>query len=229
MMKTKFKDIPIEDRPRERFKKIGCENLSNEELLAIILKVGTKEVSVLDLARNILIKYAGIDNFNKITLNSLKNIKGVGEVKAISILASIELGRRIYQNNNKIKKFNINNPEDIIKYYKEIFKDKKQEEFHVIYLDIKHNIIASKRLFIGTLNRSLVHPREIFKEAYLNSAAGIVCIHNHPSLDVTPSKEDIYITKNINEIGTIHDIKLVDHLIIGDNTYFSFYENNYIH
>lgn len=227
-MIIKFKDIPITDRPRERLKKYGCENLSNEELLAIILKVGTKDLSVLDVSRSILANYGDVKNLNYATLNKLKSLKGVGEVKATVILASIELGRRIYQTNTTLKKYNINNPRDIVSYYKEVFKDKKQEEFHIIYLDVKNNIITTKKMFIGTLNKSLVHPREIFKDAYLNSAAKIVCVHNHPSGDVTPSKEDIYITRNISEIGRIHDIILVDHLIIGGNIYFSFCENRYL-
>ena len=147
-MIIKFKDIPITDRPRERLKKYGCENLSNEELLAIILKVGTKDLSVLDVSRSILANYGDVKNLNYATLNKLKSLKGVGEVKATVILASIELGRRIYQTSTSLKKYNINNPRDIVSYYKEVFKDKKQEEFHIIYLDVKKNIITIKIIYL---------------------------------------------------------------------------------
>jgi len=227
-MKTSFKSLPEEDKPRERLKKYGSSSLSNEELLAIILKTGTKDTSVDEVARNLLIEIKNINKIKDITLNKLTSIKGIGEVKAISILAVIELGKRIYLNNSDIKKYNINNPLDIVNYYKDVFKDKDQEEFHVLYLDTKNNIISKKKLFIGTLNKSIVHPREIFKDAYLNSASGIVCIHNHPSGNVDPSKEDVYITKNIHEISKIHGITLIDHLIISSDNYFSFFENNYI-
>ena len=158
-------------------------------------------------------------------INNLTSIKGVGQVKAITLLASIELGRRIYNFNNNLKKYNIKNPIDIISYFNELLKDKKQEEFYVLYLDNKNNIIENKKLFVGTLNKSIVHPREIFKEAYVLSSASIVCVHNHPSGNVTPSKEDISLTRKIHEIALIHEIKLLDHIIVGDNNYFSFYEN----
>ena len=224
-MIIKFKDIPITDRPRERLKKYGCENLSNEELLAIILKVGTKDLSVLDVSRSILANYGDVKNLNYATLNKLKSLKGVGEVKATVILASIELGRRIYQTSTSLKKYNINNPRDIVSYYKEVFKDKKQEEFHIIYLDVKNNIITTKKMFIGTLNKSLVHPREIFKDAYLNSAAKIVCVHNHPSGDPQPSIEDRQLTAVLLAAGQTLGIPLLDHLIIGDGAYYSFQED----
>lgn len=227
-MNNNFKNLPTEEKPRERLKKYGRANLSNEELLSIILKTGTHNVPVDELSKNLLVELKSITNLKDITLSKLTSIKGIGEVKALSLYASIELGRRIFQSKPLTKKYNISNPIDIINYYNDILKDKLQEEFHVLYLDSNNTIISSKRLFIGTINRSIVHPREIFKEAYLNSACKIVCIHNHPSGSVTPSKEDIMITKSLDEIGRIHDIKLVDHLIIGLDKYFSFYENKYL-
>lgn len=229
MENIKFKNIPKNEKPRERFLKYGVKHLTNEELLAIVLKTGTKNFSVKDLATQILTSINDITDLKKINLNNLIKIKGIGKVKAITLISAIELGKRIYTNNVEVKKYNINNPSDIINYFNQIFKDQKQEEFYVLYLDTKNNIIETKRLFIGTLNRSVVHPREIFKQAYLLSADKIVCIHNHPSADCTPSKEDIIITKKIKEIALIHDIKLLDHLIIGGNNYYSFYENNIIH
>ncbi len=225
MNNIKFKDLPKNELPRERFMKYGVENLSNEELLSIILKTGTKDIPVNAVSLEILSSIKDIAKLKDMKINNLTSIKGVGQVKAITLLASIELGRRIYNFNNHLKKYNIKNPIDIISYFNELLKDKKQEEFYVLYLDNKNNIIENKKLFVGTLNKSIVHPREIFKEAYILSSASIVCVHNHPSGNVTPSKEDISLTRKIHEIALIHEIKLLDHIIVGDNNYFSFYEN----
>ncbi|MCI6002370.1 MAG: DNA repair protein RadC [Tenericutes bacterium] len=225
MNNIKFKDLPKNELPRERFIKYGVESLSNEELLSIILKTGTKNIPVNVVSLEILSSIKDITKLKDMKINNLTNIKGVGRVKAITLLASIELGRRIYNSNNNLKRYNIKNPIDIISYFNELLKDKKQEEFYVLYLDNKNNVIENKKLFVGTLNKSIVHPREIFKEAYILSSASIVCVHNHPSGNVTPSQEDISLTRKIHEIALIHEIKLLDHIIVGDNNYFSFYEN----
>ena len=223
MNNIKFKDLPKNELPRERFIKYGVESLSNEELLSIILKTGTKNIPVNVVSLEILSSIKDITKLKDMKINNLTNIKGVGRVKAITLLASIELGRRIYNSNNNLKRYNIKNPIDIISYFNELLKDKKQEEFYVLYLDNKNNVIENKKLFVGTLNKSIVHPREIFKEAYILSSASIVCVHNHPSGNVTPSQEDISLTRKIHEIALIHEIKLLDHIIVGDNNYFSFY------
>ena len=225
MNNIKFKDLPKNELPRERFIKYGVESLSNEELLSIILKTGTKNIPVNVVSLEILSSIKDITKLKDMKINNLTNIKGVGRVKAITLLASIELGRRIYNSNNNLKRYNIKNPIDIISYFNELLKDKKQEEFYVLYLDNKNNVIENKKLFVGTLNKSIVHPREIFKEAYILSSASIVCVHNHPSGNVTPSQEDISLTRKIHKIALIHEIKLLDHIIVGDNNYFSFYEN----
>lgn len=225
MNNIKFKDLPKNELPRERFIKYGVESLSNEELLSIILKTGTKNIPVNVVSLEILSSIKDVTKLKDMKINNLTNIKGVGRVKAITLLASIELGRRIYNSNNNLKRYNIKNPIDIISYFNELLKDKKQEEFYVLYLDNKNNVIENKKLFVGTLNKSIVHPREIFKEAYILSSASIVCVHNHPSGNVTPSQEDISLTRKIHEIALIHEIKLLDHIIVGDNNYFSFYEN----
>ena len=125
-------------------------------------------------------------------------------------------------------KIKLNKAISIYDYFKDVLGDKKQEYFYCVYLDTKGNYLGKKCLFIGTINNSLVHPREIFKEAYLLSANGIICVHNHPSGDVSPSKEDILLTMKIKEIGIIHGINLIDHVIIGDNSYYSFYDNGKI-
>ena len=223
MNNTLIKNIPKSERPRERLKKYGKENISNEELLSIILNTGTKNKSVKDISNLILSKINDITDLKDITLNSLKQIDGIGEVKAIKILASIELGKRVYLDNNLVN-IKMDTPEKIYNYMKSEVERKNQEYFYAIYLDSKKNLIDKKLLFIGTLNKSIVHPREIFKYAYLLSASSIICVHNHPSGDTIPSKEDLNLTKALVEIGKMQGINIIDHIIIGKN-YYSLYQN----
>ena len=221
-----FKNIPESDKPRERLYQYGSENLSDEELISIILKTGTKGISVKEVSLKLLENVGDIRRLKDIGINTLMRINGIGRVKAIEIKAAIELGRRIYIENNKLSGVILNNSLKIYEYFKDLVGDKKQEYFYTVYVDTKGRYIDNKCLFVGTINNSIVHPREIFKEAYLLSANGIICIHNHPSGDPTPSKEDVMITRKIKEIAMIHGIRLVDHLIVGVNSYYSFYEDN---
>lgn len=227
-MNIKIKEIPMNDRPRERLKNKGASALSDEELLAIILKTGTKEMSSKNVASNLLKEIKNISNLNDISLEKLTSFKGIGNVKAIELLASIELGKRINNYIDSIDKVKISSAENIYNYYKNSLGIKKQEHFFCVYLDTKNHIIKDKLLFIGTVNYSLVHPREIFKEAYLSDAVSIIIIHNHPSGDTTPSQMDIDLTDEIKKIGNIMDIKLLDHIIISRNNYFSFKDNGMI-
>lgn len=224
----KIKDMPTLERPREKFLNNSIDNLSDVELLSIILKTGTKKNSVKDISCNILNDIKDIRNLKNINYNDLIKYDGIGKVKAIELLTSLELGKRVYQEVNETDIINCTNPTNIIKYFNYLFKDKKQEEFYVILLDNKKNYIKKILLFKGTINMSVVHPREIFKEAYLSSSSYLICLHNHPTGDATPSNEDINLTNKIKEIGLIHSIPLIDHIIIGNNNYFSFYENNMI-
>ena len=223
-----FKELPNTEKPRERLVNKGKENLSNEELLSIILKTGTKDKSVKEVSYELLNLVKDIRNLKDVSIKTLTNIKGIGKVKAIELLAVIELGKRIYEEVNDNDLISCTNPVNIINYFNYLFKDKKQEEFYVIFLDNKKKYISKKLLFVGSINYSIVHPREIFKEAYLYSASSIICIHNHPSGDPYPSKEDDNITIKIKEIGLIHGISLIDHIIIGKNNYYSYYENKKI-
>lgn len=225
MEKVLIKDIPVLDRPRERFVKYGKEYLSNEELLSIVLKTGVKGYSVKDLSNNILKEIKDITDLREITLNKLITINGIGKVKAITLLSAIELGKRVYENKNNIN-VKIYSSKDIYNYIRDKLIYKKQEYFYCLYLDNNNKLIEDKLLFIGTLNKSNVHPREIFKYAYLNNSNKIILVHNHPSNNILPSKEDISFTKNIIEIGKLQDIHVIDHLIIGNNNYYSFYDNN---
>ena len=221
-----FKNIPESDKPRERLYQYGSENLSDEELISIILKTGTKGMSVKEVSLKLLENVGDIKRLKDIGINTLMGINGIGRVKAIEIKAAIELGRRIYIENNKLSGVILNNSLKIYEYFKELVGNKKQEYFYTVYVDTKGRYIDKKCLFVGTINNSIVHPREIFKEAYLLSANGIICIHNHPSGDPTPSKEDMMITRKIKEIAVIHGIRLVDHIIVGIDSYYSFYEDN---
>lgn len=222
-----FKNIPNTDKPRERLFNYGEENLSNEELISIILKTGSRKYSVKEVSLKLLEELGDINKLKNIGINSLTKIEGIGLVKAIELKAAIELGRRVYINSS-VDKIEFKHPLDVYNYFINIVSDKKQEYFYCIYLDIKNKFIDKKCLFIGTINSSTVHPREIFKEAYLLSASKIICVHNHPSGDSTPSKADIDITRKIKEIGLIHGIEVVDHIIIGIGNYYSFHDNNQI-
>lgn len=220
-----FKNIPDSDKPRERLFNCGEENLSNEELIAIILKTGSKKYSVKEVSLRLLENISSIAELRDIGISSLIKIDGIGKVKAIELKAAIELGRRVYFNNN-ITKIKLNSSFLIYDYFLNIIGNKKQEYFYCVYLDTKGNYLGKKCLFVGTINNSIIHPREIFKEAYLLSANGIICVHNHPSGDSTPSKEDMMVTRKLSELGLMHGIKIIDHVIVGNNNYYSFCDDN---
>ncbi len=227
-MNVLIKDIPLNERPRERLINKGVEYLSNEDLLAILLKTGTKENSVKVLANNILKQLDDINNLKEINLERLVKIKGIGKAKACELLAAIELGKRLNKKIDNLNQIKIYSSNSIYEYYQDKLKDKLQEYFYCVYLDTKNHIIKDKLLFIGTINESLIHPREIFKEAYLLSASSIICIHNHPSGNVNPSNNDIIMTKQLVEAGKILGIKVLDHIIIGKNNYYSFNDNDLV-
>ncbi len=228
IINIKIKDIPLIDRPRERLKHKGTHSLSNEELLAIILKTGTKEASVKLIATKLLTQVGGVRNLPRLNMQEIMKIKGLGEAKACTLLAVIELSKRINKKIDIIKNTKITSSSLVYKYYKDILQDKFQEYFYCLYLDNNKRVISDKLLFKGTLNQSLVHPREIFKEAYLLSANSIICVHNHPSGNILPSNDDLILTERLEKAGNLLGIILVDHVIIGKNNYYSFYENNLI-
>jgi len=221
----KIKEIPKNDRPRERVLNSGISSLSNEELVALILKTGSKKLSAKELALLIISKYDEIKDLKNITLEELNLIPGIGLSKASSILAALELSKRINTENKALNTLKFNNPISIYEYYKEKVSSLKQEHFYCLYLDNKKCIIKERLLYIGTINQTLIHPRDIFKEAYLLSATSIICIHNHPSGNVKPSNDDFFVTKNLIEIGKIMGVSIVDHIIVSSDAYYSFFEN----
>ncbi len=224
----KIKDMPASERPRERLIKYGASNLSNEDLVSIIIKTGCLGYSVRDIALIVIKRLENISELPELNMNYLKGIKGLGDVKIIELLASIELGKRVYLNSHKVNSLKYNNPYLVYQDNLPLFRGKKQEYFYCLYLDNKNRLIERKLLFMGTVNRSIVHPREIFKEAYLLSSSGLICMHNHPSGEILPSNEDIELTKSLVEIGKIQGINVLDHLIISDNAYYSFKEEGLI-
>jgi UPF0758 protein BH3032 len=226
MSNVLIKEVPAEERPRERLVRYGAKNLSSEDLIAIILKTGTKDCSSKYLADQILKMVSDITSLKDITLGNLIKINGIGAVKAIEFLAALELGRRVYDSRPLDSDLRCNSAQKIFKHFRSEFSGLRQENFYCLYLNQQKRLIDRKLLFKGTLNRSLIHPREIFKEAYLASAAYIICVHNHPSGNVIPSSEDINITNNLVKIGNLQGIPVIDHIIIGNNNYYSFYEND---
>lgn len=223
-MAVNIEDIPISERPRERLIHYGVESLGNDELLAILLRCGTKDMSVKELSNYILKELSSIRDMKQMNYEKLVKIKGIGPAKACQVLAAIELGNRLSKKYDCVQEIKIANAEEIYFYYKELLKDKKQECFYCVYLDTRNKIIKDKLLFMGTLNQSLVHPREVFKEAYLCSASSMICVHNHPAGSSEPSRLDIALTEQLGEAGKLLGIPLLDHIIIGNHQYFSFME-----
>ena len=196
------------------------------KLLAILLKSGLPHKNVVDVAMDLLNKYSFSDLSN-LSLEDFKKIDGIGEVKAMELIASIELGKRIYIKPN-IEYKKMDSAEKIWKDSRYLFYEKKQECFYCYYLNNKQRLIEKKLIFMGTINSSVTHIREVFKEAYRVSASYIVCLHNHPSGDVTPSNADINFTNSLIKTGNIQGIPVVDHIIVSDNSFYSFYEKEQI-
>ncbi|RJS59838.1 DNA repair protein RadC [Bacillus sp. PK3_68] len=222
-----IRDVPAEERPRERLVAYGAASLSTHELLAIILRTGTKDESVLQLANRLLKTFEGLRLLKEASLEEMTSIKGIGEAKAIQIISALELGRRVSQLRFE-ERYVIRSPEDGADYVMEEMRFLTQEHFVCLYLNTKNQVLHKQTLFIGSLNASIVHPREVFKEAFRRSAASIICIHNHPSGDPQPSREDIDVTKRLAECGKILGIELLDHLIIGEKKFVSLKEKGYL-
>lgn len=223
-----IKDLPLNERPREKLNKYGVNSLSNAELIAIIIRTGQREDTAIDLANRILsIDSRGIGFLSYATIEELKSIKGIGDCKAAQILAAIELGKRISSRRGD-DKLKVDSPLVIVELLMEEMRYLKKEHFRIAILDTKNQIISIENISIGNLNASIVHPREVFNIAIKRSANSIILIHNHPSGDPTPSTEDINITHRLIEAGDIIGIKVLDHIIIGDNKHISFKQRNII-
>jgi len=222
-----IKDVPKADRPRERLLQFGADHLSNQEILAIILGSGTRQESVMSLANRMLVRFEGLKLLDEATIEELKEVKGIGDAKGALLLAVIELGRRMNQY-KPLHAYVVRSPEDGANYVMEEMRTLKQEHFVALFLNTKNEVIHRQTIFIGSLNSSIVHPREVFREAVKRSAASIIVAHNHPSGNPDPSQEDIHVTRRLLESGRMIGIELLDHLIIGNRKFVSLKEKGFV-
>lgn len=224
-----IKELPQEERPREKMLTKGAEALSNAELLAILLRTGTKNDSVLRVAERLLKKYEelGIGALASLSPQELSKINGIGPVKAVTIVAAFELGKRL-NGLSSCEKPVIRAPSDAANLLMARLRYEAREHFMILLLSTKNHVLAIPTISIGSLNASIVHPRELFREAINHSAAAVILVHNHPSGDPTPSQEDIMITRKMIDAGKILEIHVLDHVIIGDNKYVSLKEKGII-
>jgi DNA repair protein RadC len=218
----KIKDLPDSSKPRERFLKHGKEALSDAELFAILLRTGYKGENVVEMS-NRLIKEYGLNNLFDCSLKELQKIKGIGQSKAMQILTIAELSKRHSQTKNQIKK--ITCAKDVFDCFYDKLKDEKQEFFYVLLLNNQNLIIEKEFISKGILDSAILHPREVFRPAIKNSCSKIILVHNHPSGDANPSNEDLEITRQLIDTGKMIDIKVLDHVIIGNKSYWSWVEN----
>lgn len=222
--KYTVKELPLDDRPREKLLLRGAQSLSDAELVAILLRTGKKGNSVLEIARELISSEGNLAMLATKTVDSLQKISGIGKDKAATLAAAFELSRRILSQPKWFANKKITSPQDVAEIFIPILRDDNKEKFIVVCLNSANKIIKHETISIGNLNSSVVHPREVFKVAIDNSSASIILIHNHPSGNPEPSNEDIRITKKIVETGKIMDIPVFDHLIIAGETYTSFVE-----
>lgn len=227
-MSLLLKELPVCELPRERLLSHGVESLSNVELLSIILRTGTQGESVKVLSERILEDCENISDLKDISLNKLKEIRGLGNVKSITLKAALELGRRVYEPANIIQNAKILNSTDAFRYFAKYIAHEKQENFLAIYIDTQKRYLSHKIIFKGTLNQSIIHPREVFKYALLESASAIIIMHNHPSGELHPSPEDDEVTRILIDSGNMMGIPIIDHLIVSPSDYYSYVESGKI-
>lgn len=224
----RINEIPLNERPMEKMIKFGSESLSNSELLAVLLRTGTRGENIVSLSTRILTELDGLDGLLNVSIEEASRIKGIKNVKACQIVAMAELFNRFKTLKATKDEFKVTSPKEISNLLVNEMSNLNQEVLKVILLNTKNVIIGVKDVFKGTLNSSIVHPREIFGEAIKRGSASIIICHNHPSGDPSPSKEDINITIRLKECGTIMGIALLDHIIIGNNKYVSLKEKGII-
>lgn len=222
-----IKEMPTLERPREKMINYGSNALSNAELIAILIGSGNARQNAIELSSEIINNFGGLIALTDITHEELTSIRGIGDAKACNILAALELNKRVSAYALK-KRLKITSPNDVCNIFMDELRYDKKEKFIIILLNTKSEIISRELISIGNLNSSIVHPREVYKYAIKKSAASVLFIHNHPSGNPDPSKNDKNITKRLTEVGEIIGINVVDHIIIGNNRYFSFKENDLI-
>lgn len=222
-----IKEMPLEERPREKLIKYGAERLSDAELIALIIRIGNRERTAVELSQDILNNYGGLKSLNTLSIAEMTEINGVGQVKAVQLKAVIELGKRLislgWDNKDVIR-----SPQDVAVLLMPEMRFLTQEVFKLILLDIKNQVIATPVVSKGGLASSIVHPREVFREAIKYSSAAMILVHNHPSGVPDPSKDDINITRRLIEAGKIMGIDILDHIIIGNGVFVSMKEKEII-
>ncbi len=219
--RARIKDMPSDQRPRERLIREGSRALSDPELLAILLRTGSSEKSAVELATEVLNCFSGLKNLVQAGVEELSSIKGMGPVKAAQLKAALEIGRRLALVSVS-ERPSIRGPQDAAAMVMEEMRHLDREHFCALLLNTKHQVLAKETISIGTLNSSVVHPRELFKAAIKRSASAVILVHNHPSGDPTPSREDREITRRLQDAGSIIGIEVLDHIVIGDNRFISF-------
>lgn len=225
--KKTIKDLSKEKRPMEKLINYGVANLSDKELLAILIGSGTRDHNAIELAQKILEEDFLDNQLLFASVEELMQIKGIGISKSTRIVAGLELGKRLGMI-DRYNQISYNNPETVAEYFYSHYQQSSTEEFVVLILDSKNKLIALETISVGTINSTIVHPREVFKGAIKRSANAIILVHNHPSGDPTPSDEDIRITKRLAEAGEIVGIKVLDHIVVGKNRHISLRERNII-
>jgi DNA repair protein RadC len=220
------RDLPLSERPRERLFKLGSEALSAQEVLALILGRGIKDESVMVTSQKLISRFGGLKGVANASLEELTQMKGIGPAKAAQIKAALELSKRLEADVGKKSRQVFKSPENVAAVMRNKLKGKKKEHFWVICLDTRNRLINCKQVSTGSLDTSIVHPREVFKEAISSSAASVIFVHNHPSGDPQPSKEDVELTKRLAKAGEIIGIDVLDHIIVCDTSYLSLKANN---
>ncbi len=218
-----MKTTAAHDRPREKLVRLGAGALGDNELVAVVLGQGQAQAGVLELANRILSTVAGVAGLARAAHDELTGISGIGAARAAQVLAAVELGRRTVAHVAR-ERAQVLNPRQVAEYLLPQYGNRRVEQFGVLLLDTKHRVLRSTVLSVGTLDASIVHPREIFREAVAGGAAAIVLFHNHPSGDPEPSWEDTRLTQRLIAAGVLMGIDVIDHVILGDTRYFSYRE-----
>lgn len=218
-----IKELDKTDKPREKLYRFGPESLTEWELLAILIRSGSKKEDVLTISKKLWIYISKFHRISELTINDLMEIDGIGLSKACSIISALELFKRLNMR-ECVDNFSFGSPKSVADIFMNILRDEMKEHFYVLLLDTKNKIISWDEISKGDLNSSIVHPREVYKYALKFGANSIICLHNHPSGDPTPSSQDIDITKRLEEVGDLVGIRLLDHIIIGYNKYISLKE-----
>jgi DNA repair protein RadC len=225
-----IKKWPEDERPRERLLKFGASGLSAAQLIAIILRTGSRDKSAIELARELLLHFNGLQEMEDAATAEFSNIKGMGSAKITQLKAAFELGRRLLQSEKEytFQTPSFKNSREVYEYYRPKFYGLKKERFLCALLDAKNRVFKETITSEGTLTSSLVHPREVFREAIKEAAASVLFVHNHPSGDPNPSRDDINITKRLVETGKVIGINVLDHIIVTDGNYLSLLEKGYM-